>query len=58
MHDVDLTLSATRHLSAHHQAVRLYIIMPGRTRPIEKLAEATAKCSPEVGAQMRSLLDE
>lgn len=23
--------------------------MPGRTRPIEKFAEATAKCSPEVG---------
>lgn len=22
--------------------------MPGRTRPIEKFAEATAKCSPEV----------
>lgn len=24
--------------------------MPGRTRPIEKFAEATAKCSPEVCA--------
>lgn len=24
--------------------------MPGRTRPIEKFAEATAKCSPEVRA--------
>jgi hypothetical protein len=25
-----------------------HINMPGRTRPIEKFAEATAKCSPEV----------
>lgn len=30
--------------------------MPGRARPIEKFAEATAKCSPEVCHSLTSII--
>jgi hypothetical protein len=32
----------------HRQYHTYHSTMPARTRPIEKFAEATAKCSPEV----------
>jgi hypothetical protein len=40
------TSNVARHLS--HLYPHSTHTMPGRTRPIEKFVEATAKCSPEV----------
>lgn len=49
------SFTSTKQTRLFHLDIPIHIYtMPGRTRPIEKFAEATAKCSPEVRSSANS----